>query len=134
MRASITWTESDWCSSFVIDMAPRTLIRYEGDTYVYKIEATGKVALISKQTMLVADIYDDISDDCARSTAYSFVCLKLGKSAGSYSDSNGNSWTAPKRAFKDGVLNKATLTQVIGWLEGEIEPYLIQRNTIVFSK
>jgi hypothetical protein len=134
MRANINWSSDDWDSDALEMMDDRTLIKVDGDYWVYKIEATGKVALIFSSGSFTADVYDNIysSMNGLDYTSWGFSAIKLKRFVPEYQDAAGNSHRAPQRAHKEGVLRKATLSQVIGWLEGEVEGE-VTRKSVLFK-
>jgi len=134
MRANINWSSDDWDSDALEMMNDRTLIKVDGEYWVYKIEATGKVALIFSSGMLSADVYDNIYDSMNGYdyTSWVFSAIRSKRFIPEYQDAGGNSHRAPQRAHEEGVLRKATLSQVIGWLEGEVEGE-VTRNSVLLK-
>lgn len=134
MRANVKWSTEDWSTEALREMPERTLIKVDGDYWVYKIESTGKVAMIFDYGMLSADIYEDIygDEDFGHPQEWGFSAIKMKQFVPEYRGADGNSHRAPSRAHKEGVLRKATLSQVIGWLEGEIEGE-VTRNSVLFK-
>lgn len=136
VRASINWSSDEWDLNFIKESEVRTLIKVDNDYWVYKIEATGEVAMIFSSGNFIAHVYDSETlyseNRSNRRKAWSFSVLKMKPLSQGYTDSTGYLFDAPKRTHQEGVLRKATLSQVIGWLEGEIDAE-VKSGSVIFK-